>query len=322
MMGGTVIQDRDQDGIPDDEDNCPDLPNGPGTFLDQGDYDGDGIVDYRSSDITDIEGRYRLTDLPVGDHTIHVEKGSFTSSLTVYFPGGVYELPEAFCQLDPPSIAVVSGDYDHIEGILHGVELDYTLYNGRAGASQYLSLLQDPTEMAKYDILFFNCGVSESWLSNPNIAENIRQFVFNGGSIYASDWAHLFVEVPFPDHIDFFGTDHHHTEARSGYQGYLNANVKNNAMIEILDSTTAQINYDLGGWVVAENTASGVEVLLTGQVPAYDQQTNSNVTVPNAPLAVRFTYGEGRVVFTTFHNEHQATTFDMYALLEEMVFSL
>ncbi len=77
------------------------------------DDDGDGEEDWRAEDSTDADGRFMLEGLPPGDHQVRVEKGSFSSSYDVTLDVGLYEIPEDECALDPPTIAVISGDYDH-----------------------------------------------------------------------------------------------------------------------------------------------------------------------------------------------------------------
>jgi hypothetical protein len=177
--------------------------------------------------------------------------------------------------------------------------------------------------MLEYDIIFFNCGISEDWLMyEDEIKTNIRNFVEQGGSVYASDWAHIFVEASFPSKIDFHGEDHDFQSARVGNEGFISATVLDSTMIEILGSETAEINFDLASWVIADNVDDDVETLLKANVEGYDWYDYNLIQIEDAPLAVRFEYGEGKLIFTSFHNEHQNTTFDMETLLKEIIFSL
>jgi hypothetical protein len=57
-------------------------------------------------------------------------------------------------------------------------------------------------------------------------------------------------------------------------------------------------------------------------VNVLDLWTGYGGVVHEAPIASRFDFGEGRVVYTSFHNEHVATTSDMVTLLEQMLISL
>jgi len=290
-----------------------------------GDDDDDGEEDWRVEDSTDIEGRFLLEGIPAGEHTVYVEKGSFSSSYLVELTVGLYEIPEEECALTPPNIAVISGDYDHIEDILDDLALEYTLFNGTT--DEYVRFLRNnpsTPRMNEFDIIFFNCGISESWLTHQSeIADNISTFVQDGGSIYASDWAHFFVEAAFPGKIDFYGEDPMFETARVGVDGSVTAQVIDPTMQAIIGGATADINYDLAMWVVPQSLSSGVDTLLKASVPIFDFMSGGWMTISNAPIAARFDVSAGRVIYTSFHNEHQDdTTVHMRDILEEIILSL
>ena len=286
------------------------------------DLDGDGTIDGSSTDVTDAEGWFTLTDVPLGQHTILVQKGSFSTTIDIVLSEANEELQLANEEcLDPGSveIAVVSGSYDNVQGLLSGLGLDFDLYRGTTNQTEYMTLLEDPDLMAQYDIIFFNCGMDDSWsrgASRDTIASNIRQYVNNGGSIYTSDWAYNIFEASFPNAVDFYGEDSISGSAYWGADGYLTASVLDPTFQQILGSNTAQLNYDLASWAVAESASSDVEVLLRGNAPLY-----LFGTVQNSPLALRHYAGAGVALYTSFHNENQATV-DMEALLEEIILSL
>ena len=74
----------------------------------------------------------------------------------------MYELPEDECLLaDSVDIAVVMGEYDHIEGILSQLDLDYDLFD----ETEYLNLVLDANQLNEYDIVFFNCGMPFDWMN-------------------------------------------------------------------------------------------------------------------------------------------------------------
>lgn len=289
------------------------------------DSDGDGEHDSRVEDSTDIEGRFHLTGLPSGrDYMIYVIKGSFELTFDVTLPTGTYEIPEDECALEPPNIAVITGDYDHIEDIITSMGLEYTEYRGTYGSPEYLNFLRDPVAMAEFDIIFMNCGISQDWYytARDEVRNNIRTFVENGGSIYTSDWAYYFVELPFPAKLTFYGNDNIIGDAKVGASGTVIANVVDPIMEAIMGSSTAEINFDLDLWVVLESVGPDVEVMLEGRVSVTDGWGGSSGSIPNAPIAARFGFGEGRVIYTAFHNEHAATTIDMTDILEEIILSL
>ena len=145
-------------------------------------------------------------------------------------------------------------------------------------------------------------GLSEE---QEMIVQTVRSFVENGGSIYASDWAHPFVEFAFPEQIDFLGADNDYVDAQRGYDDFLYADVSDSVMQTILSSGTAEIRYDFSEWVVAKKVSTDVDVLLRATVQAY-KPNGSLKTLPDAPLAVRFQVGEGRVVYATDRAEIDA----------------
>ena len=293
------------------------------------DYNGDGIEDQRIQTTTDADGYFVLEGVPTGIHTVYAEKGSFSVAMEIDFPGGNYEFEEEYC-LDPTSvnIAVVGGDYDHIEQILSDLDLDYDMF----GPATYRDLLYDSQRLADYDIVFFNCGMPFSWLeSRTLVANNLANFVADGGSVYSSDWAHLVVEAAWPDKIDFYGDDDQFNDptmsldlADSAYVGRAtntNGEVLDQTMIMALGSTSADIIYDLDAWVVPLSVGGGASVMIQGSAPTWDITTgNPATTYDNVPLAVRFDTG-GTVIYTTFHNELQITM-DMEIALKEIILSL
>jgi len=280
------------------------------------DYDGDGTVDDTVSTETDADGYFTLTGLPLGTHTIYIEKGSFQTSFEVVLnEGGNTELAEEEC-LDATDveIAVVTGTYDSIQVILDDLGLEYTLYNGTSSA--YLELLTDPDLMAEYDIIFFNCGMSDSWTTKKGeIGSNVKNYVEDGGSIYSSDWAYFLFEVSFPNALDYYGEDTTQGSAYVGNMGELTADVLDPNIMAIVGGSTAELNYDLGSWVVPESAGTNVEVLVEGTAPII-----WGSPVSGAPLAARFEKN-GTALYTTFHNERQITV-DMSAILSEIILSL
>ncbi len=287
------------------------------------DDDGDGAEDRRISDTTDADGYFLLEGVPLGDHVIHVEKGSFSTEIPVSLTDpGLLELTDEEClSPDDVTVAVITGYYDSIETILRDLGVDYDAIDGKT-SRDYIDFLTDLDRMKEYDIIFFNCGISDGWItsgSKGEIGSNIKDYVEGGGSIYTSDWAHYFFEVAFPDAIDYYGDDDRVDDARIGQSGRLTADVLDANMKAILGSDTADLNYDLDAWVIPVSAKSTVDVLIQGDAPI--NWWYGGGTVTDAPLAVRFDKGSGTALYTTFHNESQ-NTIDMDALLEEIILSL
>jgi len=286
------------------------------------DYDlnDDGEIEGTVEATTDVDGRFFLGEVPLGEHIIYVTKGSFSTTIPVVLnTTETLKLAEDEC-LDPNSvnIAVVTGQYDHIEVILGDLALNYDAYDGVG--NDYMTLLSDPDKMAEYDIIFFNCGMSSSWTTQYEVVgTNIEEYVADGGSVYASDWAYYIFEAAFPDAVDFYGDDTQAGDSYVGISGYLSANVINSTFQDRLGSEVAQLYYDLEIWAVPETADAEVSVLLSGDAPILDEWKMD--TIMGSPLAVRVDHEAGVAIYTTFHNVSQITV-DMQALLEGIVFSL
>ena len=277
---------------------------------------------------TDVDGNFTLENVLAGTQTLNIEKGSFSSQQDVVVTEGeATVLTEQTC-VDPASahVAVVTGDWDSIEDILAGAGItDVTLYDGLNNTSPSDSdLLSNANTMAGYDIIFLNCGqYPASFFTNATIINNLRSYVDAGGSLYASDWAYDFVEIAFPDSIEFEGNDSQQNAAAVGESGPMTANVSDPALATALGDTTVSLNYDLPQWVVPTSAGGNARVLVTGNASAFNYSNFQTYNIPNAALAVQFHFGSngGSVIYTSFHNEQQSTQ-DMDLLLSYMVFEL
>jgi hypothetical protein len=290
----------------------------------------------RNQTETDPDGNFALNNVDVGDQTLFIQKGSFTSQQQVTVVANQITTLAAPACVNSAHVAVVTGDWDSIQNVLSGAGItDVTLYDGvgqAAGGPTVTDLLTNFDTLKAYDIVFFNCGDYDTGdgfshypglLSNPTALNNLRSFVDGGGSLYASDWAYEFVEMAFPDAIDFYGTDTTRNAAAVGKQGPMAATVTDSALAASLGHSSVNLNYNLVQWVVASTAAPGTRVLVQGHAQGLDPATFQAVDVPNAPLAVQFPFGSngGSVIYTTFHNEQQ-TTADMDLILKYMVFEL
>jgi len=286
----------------------------------------DVVIDHgngqRSTGVTDSDGYFTLDNVPVGDWEVVVRKGSFEVSIPVtILEGQVTEIPEGQCiEQGNVQIAVVEGSWDAVEHILGTMSLEYDTID-YFGSTAFL---RDPARLSEYDIIFFNCGMDDSWEYSygAEVAGNLRDFVEAGGSIYASDWAYYIVEAGWPSMNTFQGDDSWLGDARVGETGYITADVLDPVMAQRLGSDTASLNFDLPAWVVMKQTHQG-DVLIQGTATYYDYSNpySYDYQTSTVPLVSRLIQGDGAVVYTSFHNEAQ-TTLDMTLLLQEIVLSL
>lgn len=251
--------------------------------------------------VSDAEGRYRLEEVPAGTHTLLVEKGSFATTRDVVVEAGLtVVIPDDECQLDSaPRIAVVHGSqYDNVEAVLSeiGVEAESVDVFGEDWAER---LLSDDAGLAQYDILFLNCRSNEEiYAARADMQQRLRDFVSRGGSLHASDQAYDLIEVSFPDRINFLGLDEDRGAADQGDAVDLQARVLDPLLAAQLQTDEVAIHFGLTTWSVMAGVADSVEVYMSGDAPLLDGEV-----IEDAPLIVGFDHGEGRVVYSSFHQE-------------------
>ena len=167
----------------------------------------------RVETFTDSRGRFELRGVAAGEVRVDVTTGSFTASAEVQVrAGGTVLLAGGDGKLcfSPTSVAIaaLTGAYDRIEDNLAQLGFAADIYCGAAGAYRPArTLLQDVDALARYRLLFVNCGTGVNLrtdnFENTQIIEHLRSFVRAGGSVYASDLAADFVEQAWPGWVDF-----------------------------------------------------------------------------------------------------------------------
>jgi hypothetical protein len=271
---------------------------------------------------TDQQGFFLLDDVPSGEWTLVVSKGSFSSAIPIFIPPNeITELAEEECIHGTLDIAVVTGLYDDIGHLLRDLGLEFTTIDGLGpdGAE----FLRDPVEMDRYDIIFLNCGMSYDYMTMhmDEVGSNVGEYVANGGSLYASDWAYWVVEHAWPDMLDFRGDDTLLWAPALGKADTYQLNVLDPDMVASLGGqTTATVAYDLEGWITPTAYGGGAVPMVEGEYDYYQLSTGT-IRSASGPLAVKLQVGEGSVIFTTFHNEAQITL-DMEYLLREIIWAL
>jgi hypothetical protein len=243
-------------------------------------------------------GEFELRNVPAAPSTVTAEKGRFSRTVPVTPGTPVAVLIEA----GSISIAYVTGAYDAIQNVV-----------GALGFTPVEVLAADlaTADLSQYDALLFNCGMNEDYYQDAPTLANIRTWVEAGGVLYASDWAAIYVDALYPGEVNYLAPNWY-----EGMDGVVTAQVVDATLKTALGKDTAQINFNLGGWVVVDSISPGVTLLIRGPAVTYNVGT-----LPNKPFAAQFVKGAGRVTYTSFHEEAQ-TTADMDTLLEQMLLGL
>ena len=142
--------------------------------------------------------------------------------------------------------------------------------------------------------------------------QGLRNYAFGGGRVYASDWAYIMIERAFPDMVHFVDEDF--AGPRVGVAGMVKGEVLDPALKDVMGDEV-DLYYQLGAWVVADDVGKESSVMVQG-----DASTDAG-SVADAPLTIRAPEGKGSALYTTFHNEAQATS-DAKQILFEFVLNL
>ena len=166
------------------------------------------------------------------------------------------------------------------------------------------AISQNEEMLKRYDVVFLTCAPN----TGPDISGILRNYVARGGTLYASDYRFDILEKAFPDLVYLPHKDRGNVQT-------VTANVRDASLRDALGSNTIDLKFDLNNWKTAAFRSPPAEVLLDGQ---FKNMKNDIVTTP---LLVRFPFGDGTVIFTSFHNEkvNHATAEKM---LQYLVFRL
>ena len=239
------------------------------------------------STTTNAEGKYTLTGVPAGSQTIIAVKGSYRAEISVTVTEGETVTAQQISLAPIGKIGVVEGSYDDIRDILTTLGVTYEVI-GDPDVT-----FSNPSVLSEYAVIFFECGLDDDFIYKETCITNLKNYVEQGGSIYASDWADSVVEAMYPDKIDFAG--------KIGSAQDITANITDSEIKALLGKNTAEICFDLSAWVVMNSVKAGVVIDLSGTVTT-DEGTKNDI-----PLMVHFSQGNGYVVYTSFHNEAQVT---------------
>lgn len=272
---------------------------------------------------TDDGGRFRLDGVPTGDQIVHIERGSFTATIPVVVTSdGVVVIPEEECAIGTDlKIAVVDGYWDDVYSVLINVGIDASIID-RYSVGWAATLVGDYALLASYDIVLVNCGAQESaFLGDPVFAANVAQYVEAGGSLYVSDEAYDVVERAFPSTIEFFGDDLVASSAERGEMtGVQPATIVDAALASSMLQTTIELHYPYGAWAVMQGVAPDVRIYIRGDANVRNI-AGSLETIGDVPHTVGFSAGQGKVIYTSFHQE-PGLNLDAQRVLQLLVFEL
>ena len=238
--------------------------------------------------------------------------GRDTGGTTAVQPANVTKIPVA---TRPLRLAVTESQKDKDGRIWDDMgKLLSSLGKGYQFRQFHARELLDGKKMADFDVLFLTCapgGADPIFDGNPlrvepAFAENLRNFVAQGGTLYASDWRYDAIEAAFSDVASIRLKDDGRAQA-------VTADVVDAGLRDLM-GPTVPLTFDLDKWKTAAFAGDRVKVLIEGK---YQRQRGG---ISKAPLLVKFQWHKGTVIFTSFHNERQNSTIEQQ-LLKYLVFS-
>ncbi len=204
-------------------------------------------------------------------------------------------------------IAVTPPEFDDMGLILDSMDWKFTEIMS--------SELANYDRLAQFDVIFINCSKDVGLYSNfpefgrDAILANLERFVREGGTLYASDWAFEYIDKAFPGYIHYYPEDPLVGRAQS-----VTADIVDSGLANFFNSPTVEILFNMDSWVPIESVEDSVKVYMSADILL----TNGTIA-DEKPLVASFAYGEGRVVYTAYHNEGQ-TTEDGTRLMNYLVF--
>lgn len=164
-------------------------------------------------------------------------------------------------------IEVTSRHYDDIGKILDQLGIKYTAYDG--------NLYDGKLDC---DILFLNCGTSDTF-----DYQELRSFVDRGGVLYASDLTSSHLLTAWPEIM---------TVTNNTSPGTIRANIVDKDLRQYIGDSI-DVVFDLSAWSRIITAPQG-KVLMESASGHF-------------PIMVEFTFGSGKVFYTSFHNHTQAS---------------
>jgi hypothetical protein len=198
---------------------------------------------------TQANGDFSL-QAPIGQRKLQMQTGggaNFRTSLQVtVVKDQTITIDPSLSRLDQvANMAYVAGSYDEIQDIVTG--LGYTI-------TQITNAdLADYSIMSQYDIIFLNCGGKQGYV-NATMDANLANFVTNGGSLYASDWAVAYLTGGSSNSHDcgeaggFIPDDKLCSKNIGASTTISGAQVTDASLATALGFSALDIEYNLGSW--------------------------------------------------------------------------
>ncbi len=285
--------------------------------------------DVIAEQISDALGNFTIDNLPSAELIVELSKGKFKRQINIDLQDD-YQLEPSQRNLDLfPTMVVVPGAFDDIEQVLVNIGVVDTdgapafdiVLNGMGRHSEnslrahaqmnrmsslippnvtftFNDLVHDPALLASYDIVFLNCGATSQFADDPVAVSNLKDYVANGGIIYATDWMYKYLDA-------MFETENYLTFSlpEKGGDSMQADVVVNNADLTtwlegqgLIVTPTIEINGFLSSWQMVDSFSDSVDDWLIAETVTYE-----GVEHTNKAMAYTFQHGCGGVFYSSFH---------------------
>jgi hypothetical protein len=209
----------------------------------------------------------------------------------------------------PLKLAVTPKVYDDVGSLLEKLGKGFDKYTKITDSDlRNLPVIKD------FDVIFLTCGQSRADDIHQN--EALRRYVEQGGTLYVSDWRFDALRGAFPEYIN----PEVRNDPRSLKVGQV-ATIPNGVKAKVIDPGLREVlgpevmlGFESPGWKPA---AFRLDKVTLGMQGTYKSENFGEVQ--DAPLLVKFRFGKGNVIFTSFHNSRQVTEVTV-KLLNHLVF--
>lgn len=192
-------------------------------------------------------------NVPTGNGKLNIQTGNgklFNSSMDITVVAGeTLDLRSSNFILNTSSnLAFVTGTYDEIQAVITNL--------GYATTELTLDDISN-NNLENINALFLNCGTNEAIQLPDAFYNNLNDFITNGNSLYASDWAlrllvgnDNYAQDCTTERIGGFIADEMVCGVRSGaIETLTNNTILNSDLASYTGTSTIDIEYDLPSWM-------------------------------------------------------------------------
>jgi hypothetical protein len=288
--------------------------------------------------LTDTEGRFTLTDVPVGsDVPLVVQIGRWRRQTSIPVVAACRDNPLTDRELTRlprnrgeghlPRIAITTGHYDALECLLREVGVDdgeftpeegegrVNLFNGYGGTDSYESGLNEgamftpaaawwelSVNLMQYDLILNSCeGIELPTNKSVTARQAMQDYVNAGGRMFASHWHNYWIEFgpsPFPQVARF----DHQNDPPNPLTAFIDTSFpKGMAMAEWLVNVGASNNLGELSIIGAKHTVDSVTAGMAQRWIYNETYQSVQYFSFNTPVASAPGQECGKVVFSDLH---------------------